>query len=53
MAQSDEEPYQQMRKGDQRAFMGLHERRERGLFRYALHLSSSRSVLHKIISLVT
>ena len=31
-----------MRKGDQESFAELYERREPGLFRYALHLSGSR-----------
>src|SRR5260370_719213 len=48
MVQSDEELYRQMRKGDQRAFAELYERREPALFRYALYLSGSRVVAEEV-----
>src|SRR5690349_9650632 len=48
MVQSDEELYRQMRKGDQRAFAELYERREPALFRYALYLSGSRAVAEEV-----
>lgn len=48
MQQSDEELYRQMRKGSQRAFAALYERREPALFRYALHMSGSRAVAEEV-----
>ncbi len=41
---SDEDLYQRMRKGDRRALELLYERHEPALYRYALHMSGSRSV---------
>ena len=37
-----------MRSGDKAALAGLYERREPGLFRYALHMSGSRSVAEEV-----
>ena len=48
MAQSDEELYRQMRKGDQQAFAELYDRREPGLFRYAFYLSGSSVVAEEV-----
>ena len=48
MVQSDEELYRQMRKGDQRAFAELYERREPALFRYAFYLAGSRVVAEEV-----
>lgn len=48
MEQSDEELYRQMRKGNQRAFAALYERREPALFRYALHLSGNRLIAEEV-----
>lgn len=44
MDQSDEELYRQMRKGSGRAFEELYERRHPALYRYALHMTGSRTV---------
>src|SRR5579872_5148361 len=48
MPLSDEELYRQMKKGNQPAFTELYERREPGLFRYALHLSGSRTIAEEV-----
>jgi RNA polymerase sigma-70 factor (ECF subfamily) len=48
MEQSDEELYRLMRRGDQRAFALLYERREPALFRYALHMSGSRTIAEEV-----
>ena len=37
MSRTDEELFQLMRGGDQKAFADLYDRRERQLYRYALH----------------
>ena len=37
MSRTDEELFQLMREGDQKAFADLYDRRERQLYRYALH----------------
>lgn len=42
MEATDEELYARMQLGDRRAFEELYERRERGLFRYALHMCGNR-----------
>jgi RNA polymerase sigma-70 factor (ECF subfamily) len=46
--QSDEELYRRMRTGDQQAFAALYERREPALYRYALHMSGSRSTAEEV-----
>lgn len=48
MEQTDEELYRQMRKGDQRAFAALYERREPALYRYALHMTGSRVAAEEV-----
>jgi RNA polymerase sigma-70 factor (ECF subfamily) len=48
MQPNDEELYRQMRKGSQRAFTALYERREPALYRYALHMSGSRLVAEEV-----
>ncbi len=48
MEQSDEELYRLMRRGNQRAFATLYERREPALYRYALHMSGSQSVAEEV-----
>jgi RNA polymerase sigma-70 factor (ECF subfamily) len=48
MGPSDEELYRQARKGNQRAFAELYERREPALYRYALHLSGSFSLAEEV-----
>lgn len=45
---SDEELYRRMRKGDQRAFAELYERRRPAIYRYALHMSGSHAVGEEI-----
>jgi RNA polymerase sigma-70 factor (ECF subfamily) len=45
---SDEELYRQIRKGSQRAFALLYERRGSALYRYALHMSGSRAVAEEV-----
>jgi len=47
-ALSDEELYRRMRQGDQRAFAALYERREPALYRYALHMSGSRTAAEEV-----
>lgn len=47
-AESDEELYRQMRTGNQRAFAALYERREPALYRYALHMTGSRSAAEEV-----
>lgn len=44
MEPSDEELYGRMQQGDRKALEQLYERREPGLFRYALHASGNRTV---------
>lgn len=44
MENSDEELYRRIRKGDRDALAELYERREPGLFRYALQLSGNRAI---------
>lgn len=48
MQQSDEELYRLMRKGSQDAFARLYERRGPAIYRFALHLSGSRSVAEEV-----
>jgi RNA polymerase sigma-70 factor (ECF subfamily) len=48
MQRTDEELYGLMRKGDRRAFAELYERREPGVFRYALHMSGSATAAEEI-----
>ena len=48
MQQTDEQLYRQMRKGDRRAFAALYERYEPALYRYALHMSGSRSSAEEV-----
>src|ERR1700676_2464645 len=48
MQPNDEELYRQMRKGSQRAFTALYERRAPALYRYALHMSGSRLVAEEV-----
>jgi RNA polymerase sigma-70 factor (ECF subfamily) len=47
-AESDEELYRQMRKGNQRAFAALYERREPALYRYAFHMTGSRTAAEEV-----
>jgi RNA polymerase sigma-70 factor (ECF subfamily) len=47
-AESDEELYRLMRKGNQRAFAALYERREPALYRYALHMTGSRTSAEEV-----
>ena len=47
-AESDEELYRQMRKGNQKAFATLYERREPALYRYALHMTGSRTAAEEV-----
>jgi RNA polymerase sigma-70 factor (ECF subfamily) len=47
-AESDEELYRLMRKGNQRAFAALYERREPALYRYALHMTGSRTAAEEV-----
>ena len=44
MEPTDEDLYSRMKRGDQRAIEQLYERREPGLFRYALHMSGDRTI---------
>jgi RNA polymerase sigma-70 factor, ECF subfamily len=44
MQQSDEELFRLMRKGNQQAFAELYERREPGLYRYALYMCGSETI---------
>jgi RNA polymerase sigma-70 factor (ECF subfamily) len=48
LAESDEELYRQMRKGNQKAFAALYERREPALYRYALHMTGSRTAAEEV-----
>ncbi len=48
MELSDQELYRQMRKGNQRAFAALYDRREPALYRYALHMSGSRAMAEEV-----
>jgi RNA polymerase sigma-70 factor (ECF subfamily) len=48
MQVSDEELYRQMKNGSQDAFAQLYERREPGLYRFALHMSGSPSVAEEV-----
>lgn len=45
---SDEELYSRMRSGDAAAFAELYERREAGLYRYALHMTGSAAAAQEI-----
>jgi len=47
-ASSDEELYRRMRDGDSAAFAELYERREAGLYRYALHMTGSAAAAQEI-----
>jgi RNA polymerase sigma-70 factor (ECF subfamily) len=47
-AESDEELYRLMRKGNQRSFAALYERREPALYRYALHMTGSRVAAEEV-----
>src|SRR5690242_13853615 len=48
MRETDEQLYARMKDGDRHAFAELYERREPGLFRYALHMSGSRVVAEEV-----
>jgi len=48
MEPTDEDLYRRMKKGDQRAFAELYERREPSLYRYALHVSGSRTLAEEV-----
>ena len=50
MQQTDEELYRRMCKGDSQAFAQLYERREPGLYRYALHMSGSAPAAEEIVN---
>ena len=45
---TDEELYRRVRKGDRAALAELYERREPGLYRYALYVSGSRAVAEEV-----
>ena len=45
---TDEELYRNIRKGDRGALAELYERREPGLYRYALYVSGSRAVAEEV-----
>jgi RNA polymerase sigma-70 factor, ECF subfamily len=45
---TDEELYRQVRKGDRNALAELYERREPGLYRYALYACGSRTVAEEV-----
>ena len=45
---TDEELYRRVKKGDRQALVELYERREPGLYRYALYSSGSRSVAEEV-----
>jgi len=47
-AETDEDLYRHMRKGNQRAFAALYERREPALYRYALHMTGSRAAAEEV-----
>lgn len=48
MNRTDEQLYQLMKKGDARAFAELYERREPGLYRYALHMTASAAAAEEV-----
>lgn len=48
MQQSDEELFRLMRKGHQQAFAELYERREPGLYRYALCMCGSETIAEEV-----
>ncbi len=48
MDQSDEELFRLMRKGNQQAFAELYERREPGLYRYALYMAGSEAIAEEV-----
>lgn len=48
MEQSDEELFRLMRKGDREAFAELYERREPGVYRYALYMAGSESIAEEV-----
>lgn len=48
MEGSDEELYRRMKKGDRAAFAELYERREPGIFRYAMHATGSPEAAEEI-----
>jgi len=48
MQRSDEELYRLMKKGDSSAFAELYDRREPGLFRYALHMTGCAAAAQEI-----
>ena len=52
MSRTDEELFQQMRRGDQQAFAELYDRREPQLYRYALHglgdPSAAEEIAHEV-----
>ena len=48
MNRPDEELYRLMKKGDSSAFAELYDRREGGLFRYALHMTGSAAAAEEI-----
>src|SRR5258708_2168212 len=48
MQRPDEELYRLMKKGESAAFAELYERREAGLYRYALHMTGSAAAAQEI-----
>jgi RNA polymerase sigma-70 factor (ECF subfamily) len=48
MQRTDEELFRLMKKGEQKAFAELYERREPALYRYALHMTGSASTAEEI-----
>jgi RNA polymerase sigma-70 factor (ECF subfamily) len=48
MHKTDEQLYQLMKKGNAQAFAELYERREPGLYRYALHMTGSASSAEEV-----
>jgi RNA polymerase sigma-70 factor (ECF subfamily) len=48
MHRTDEDLYKLMRQGDRAAFAELYERREPGLYRYALHMTGSSAAAEEI-----
>ncbi len=48
MQKTDEQLFQLMKKGDAQAFAELYERREPGLYRYALHMTASAAAAEEV-----
>jgi RNA polymerase sigma-70 factor (ECF subfamily) len=49
MEPADEELYARLRKGDRQAMELIYERREPGLFRFALHTSGNRAMAEEVV----